>query len=179
MKRSSASPVRGRDAVGLLVQQVHDAGRGHQGAVGAGAEPAAAPERSDSEPRRDGQGLRRARSRRVQGHRRRALAAARREVARGNHPGRQPADLRPRPPARGRRELSATSRPTSSSCACRTNSRARRTGSRPSACATTSGCSDYNTQRPPVPVATSPPRCSASRNTRTGRCRPRPGRCRR
>ena len=70
-------------------------GRGDQGAVGAGREPAAAAQRPDPESRRDDQGLRAARGRRLQGHRRRALAAARREVARGDDRGGEPAD-RPR-----------------------------------------------------------------------------------
>ena len=43
----------------LLVQPVRQPGRSDQGAVGAGREPAAAPQRPDPEPGRDGQGLRR------------------------------------------------------------------------------------------------------------------------
>ena len=45
----------------LFVQPVRHPGRSDQGAVGAGAEPAAAPQRPDPEPGRDRQGLRAAR----------------------------------------------------------------------------------------------------------------------
>ena len=61
---------------GCSYNTLRQPGRGDQGAVGAGAEPAAAAQRPDSESGRDREGLRRARGGRVQGHRRRAVAAA-------------------------------------------------------------------------------------------------------
>ena len=75
---------RGAAADRLFVQHVRQPGRGDQGAVGAGREPAAAAQRPDPEPGRDDQGLRAARGGRLQGHRRRAIEAAGGQVARGN-----------------------------------------------------------------------------------------------
>src|SRR6185369_12468532 len=73
---------RGVSARGLFVQQVRQPGRGGQGAVGPGAESAAAAQRSDSQSRGDGEGIRDARRERVQGDRRLAIEAPQREVAR-------------------------------------------------------------------------------------------------
>ena len=83
-------------------------GRSDQGAVGTGREPAAAAQRSDSEPGRDGQGLRRSTkkaSSRTSPTRDRGCSAA--KSPGGNDRGREPADVGARPAAGGRRELSA------------------------------------------------------------------------
>ena len=75
--------------------------------MGAGREPAPATQRPDPQPGRDHQGLRPARGSGLQGHRRRAIEVARGQVAGRNDRRGQPAVVRPRPAARGRRELSA------------------------------------------------------------------------
>ena len=92
-----------------------------------------------------------ARGERLQGHRRRALAAAGGEVARGDDRGREPADLRARPAARGRRELSAAESERAVQPADGRARRAPRTASPSSACATTSAVQEYNTARAAVP----------------------------
>ena len=69
------------DVVRLLVQHVRRAGRGDQDAVGAGGEPAAAPQRPDSEPGGNDQGHRAAGAGRVRPDRRIARQAGRRADA--------------------------------------------------------------------------------------------------
>ena len=68
-----------RRAARLFLQLVHVAGRVDQGLVGRSAEPAAASQRADPQPRRDGEGLRRAGEADPRDDRRVARQAGRRE----------------------------------------------------------------------------------------------------
>ena len=152
-------------------------GRSDQGAVGAGREPAAAPQRSHPEPGRNDQGIRAARGKRLQRHRRRAVAAARGEVARRDDRGRQSADVGARPPAGGRGELPTAQGQRAVQPADGRARRHREPACRPNACATTSA-SRNTTRHGGSSPRTSPQKCSASRNTRSSRRRPTPRRCR-
>ncbi len=79
----------------LFVQHVRQPGRGREGAVGAGREPAEAAKRPHPEPGGDHQGLRAAGAGRLQGHRRLAREAGRRANARRDDVGGQRAVGRP------------------------------------------------------------------------------------
>ena len=92
----------------LLLQHVCQPGRGRQGAVGAGREPAAAAQRPHPEPRGDHEGLRPAGTRRLRGHRRFARQAGRRAGARRKDAGGQRAVDGARAVAGRRRELPGT-----------------------------------------------------------------------
>ena len=84
----------------LLLQQVRRPGRSDQGAVGAGGEPAAAPQRSDSEPGRDREGLRRSTKK----------ASSRRSPTRGRgcSPRNRPKKRSRRPTSRRRRSAACS-----------------------------------------------------------------------
>ena len=170
---ASRGAARQRSLVGVLVQHVRRPGRGDQGAVGAGREPAAAAQRSDPESGRDDQGIAQqekdvfgqiADSRaklagaktpardRSQAANEQSAALARLLVVVENYPqlrverAVQPADGRTR--------------------------RARRTGSPSSACDTTSACR-ITTCRGGSSPRTSRRASSASRNIRSSTRRPR------